>query len=359
METHKFKKGDIIALEGSIGVCAYLIESGKVEIASNVNGKRVVHSLLGENQVFNEIQLIVDEPVPQTATAIEDTELKIISREAFSVFFLKGDYTILSVLSALLERLRTANKKLLIIKDTHEELSDDAYKGHPAYKQEDISTDALAVLVNDMDDISPDEDDISADVSADDINNLLKEIPMTEDAPMGEKIVDKRYLILSGLNEISKDALKWKEVEIRKFPFKVGRVGKERFGDEVKSKIKIQDFELSENDLRMYEDGPHYYISINHFQIDKTGGVFTITDRGSRLGVIVNDMTVKGTCMLRQENMIIIGSPYSPYLFRLDIKGDIVVEEETEKAKKVKGSEKSKRFETINEDSGFDITGIK
>lgn len=355
LKTLKFKRGNIIALEGSIGTCAYLIKSGKVEIASTENGKRVVQSLLGEDQVFDEMQLIVDEPVPHTATAVEDTELKVITRKVFSAFFLKGDYTILSVLSALLERLRKTDKKVPIVNDIQEKI--------PTDNHEETSTDVEDGILSgtsgsDMNNISRDmQEDISDDVPVNDINAMVKDMPWSEEGYTGEKIVDKRYLLLYGLNDISKDALKWREIEIRKFPFKVGRVEKEALGDEVRAKIGIQDFVFSENNLRIYEEGPHYYLSVNHFEIDKIGGVFTLVDKGSRLGVIVNDVTIKGSCILKQENLIIIGSSYSPFLFKLDIKGEIVNEQMVGKEKEAAVDDKAKSFQSVDKDSGFDLTG--
>ena len=39
METETFRKGDNIIDKGSSGTCAYIIESGKVEVSDIVNNK--------------------------------------------------------------------------------------------------------------------------------------------------------------------------------------------------------------------------------------------------------------------------------------------------------------------------------
>ena len=39
METETFRKGDNIIAKGSSGTCAYIIESGKVEVSDIVNNK--------------------------------------------------------------------------------------------------------------------------------------------------------------------------------------------------------------------------------------------------------------------------------------------------------------------------------
>lgn len=286
MERKRYNKGDVIIQEGTVGTCAYIVVSGKVEISSFEFDKKSVHSLLGNNQIFGEMGVLVDEPRPHTVIAIEDTVLEIVSRDNFSDFFLNGDASILSVLSFLLERLRVSEKKSPI-------------NQMPSFSGDDFLGEVVEPSVE-----------------------PFKEFESFND----DEIIDNRYIIFSGANELSCDVLKSSEVIINKFPFKVGRftidnVEKVEFDTPGKNKKNV----LAENDLYLYEEGPNYYISAAHFMIDKTGGVFSLTDRGSRLGVIVNDLTVKGSCLLKNKNTIIIGSPYSPFLFNIEVKGDLEV----------------------------------
>ncbi len=40
METETFRKGDVIIEKGSDGTCAYIVESGKVEVSDLVNNEK-------------------------------------------------------------------------------------------------------------------------------------------------------------------------------------------------------------------------------------------------------------------------------------------------------------------------------
>ena len=55
METETFRKGDNIIDKGSSGTCAYIIESGRVEVSDLVNNKKAVLAILGEKQIFGEM----------------------------------------------------------------------------------------------------------------------------------------------------------------------------------------------------------------------------------------------------------------------------------------------------------------
>ena len=65
-------------------------------------------------------------------------------------------------------------------------------------------------------------------------------------------------------------------IEINKFPFKVGRFTK-----------RSADMLFHKNDLNLL-DNPPYSISRSHFSITKKNGNYYFTDRGSKIGTIVN-----------------------------------------------------------------------
>ncbi len=159
-----FRKGEVIIEKGLYGTCAYIIESGSVEVSDLANNERVVLAILREGQIFGEMGLIDDKPRSATVTAIEDVQLTEISREGFNEFFEKNPKVLLPIVKSLFERLRTLNNKL--------------------------------------------------------INKEAREI-----AEPGEYVQsgDSRFAVLSGLNEASSDALGGGEVKISHFPFKVGR----------------------------------------------------------------------------------------------------------------------------------------
>ena len=260
METKKFKSGEIIIKEGSRGTCAYIIESGSVEVSRTYDKVKKILTTLGEKQVFGEMGLIEDKPRSATVIAIGNTILSEISRESFNDLFCKNPKVILSILNALFDKLRTAT--INIVKD------------HAKKKQGGFS-------------------------SNDEMRSVL--------------LKDNRCIVMTGFNEISREALDGKELVVRTFPFKVGRKGG-------------YDDVLSANDLRIVEKEEPFYISKNHFLIDKIEGHFVVMDRGSKAGLIVNGEKVKDMYIFQMpENTITIGSTFSPFEFKMVITGKVEV----------------------------------
>ncbi|ODS32221.1 MAG: transcriptional regulator of Crp family [Candidatus Scalindua rubra] len=250
METKTIGKGDVIIQKGSHETRAYIIESGRVEVSDIVNNKKTVLAILGEKQIFGEMGLVEDKPRSATVTAIEDTRLAMISRDNFNELFEKNPKVLLPIIKALFERLRTVNK-MLISKETPDVVETIKYEG----------------------------------------------------------IRDAGFVVLSGLNEISSEALNGGEMKINNFPFKVGREHKSG-GLDV----------LSDNDLYL-EDSPPFNVSRNHFLIDKVEGKYVIVDRGSRLGTIVNGEEIDEQFVLNEKMCeIIVGKQASPFAFKLEIR---------------------------------------
>ena len=250
MELKTFRKGDVIIEEGSYGTSAYVIKSGKVEVSELAKNKKIVLATLEEGQIFGEMGLVEDQPRSATVTASEDVQLAVLSRDSFNDLFEKNPKLLLPIIKALFERLRTVNRML-----------------------------------------------------------KSKEVPDIVETDECEYSHDAECIILSGLNESSSEALGGGELNISKFPFKVGR----------KHELEEVDV-LSDNDLYL-QDFPPFNVSRNHFQIDKVGSRYVVIDRGSRLGTIVNGGRIHVQSVLnRKENEIIAGPHHSPFAFKLEIR---------------------------------------
>ena len=250
MELKTFRKGDVIIEEGSYGTSAYVIKSGKVEVSELAKNKKIVLATLEEGQIFGEMGLVEDQPRSATVAAFEDVQLAVLSRDSFNDLFEKNPKLLLPIIKALFERLRTVNRML-----------------------------------------------------------MSKEVPDIVETEECEYSHDTEFIILSGLNESSSEALGGGELNISKFPFKVGR----------KHELEEVDV-LSDNDLYL-QDFPPFNVSRNHFQIDKVGSRYVVIDRGSRLGTIVNGGRIHvQTVLNRKENEIIVGPHHSPFAFKLEIR---------------------------------------
>lgn len=127
---------------------------------------------------------------------------------------------------------------------------------------------------------------------------------------------------LFALTEHAKIALGGAEFTIKQFPYRVGRESraKERDGGGV-FRDKRNPANKPNNDLYLIEEEELMNVSREHFQIDRAGGGFVLQDRGSTLGTIVEGRTVGGenaggSVVLRDGDVIIVGSPTSPYVFK-------------------------------------------
>ena len=101
-----FPKGSTICSEGEVGDCAYIIERGQVEISTVSDSEKVVLATQGPGEIFGEMAIVDHGPRSATVTALEETELNLISRERLETRLQHADPVVRMVLSLVLERFR-------------------------------------------------------------------------------------------------------------------------------------------------------------------------------------------------------------------------------------------------------------
>jgi pSer/pThr/pTyr-binding forkhead associated (FHA) protein len=99
-------------------------------------------------------------------------------------------------------------------------------------------------------------------------------------------------------------------VEIRKFPFRIGRSNP-----------------LSENDLRIPDHAPRQ-VSRQHLELIERDGRIGVVDRGSQLGTLVDGMPLGGprgfagpVFLAASRSVIVLGSERSAFAFELRLRG--------------------------------------
>lgn len=107
----RYSAGSIIFNEGDNGNCAYLIESGRVEIFVNKNDQELPLGLLGPGEIFGEMAIIDNEPRSASARATENVTLTVIAREQVYDRVNKADNVIRLLIQILMNNLRKNNKK--------------------------------------------------------------------------------------------------------------------------------------------------------------------------------------------------------------------------------------------------------
>lgn len=102
-----FKSGEIIMRQGDAGDCAYIIESGRVEIVlTKTDGTENKLGTRGAGAMIGEMALIDNAPRTATIKAVEDCELLQITQEDFSQRLEKADPILKMTIQIILTRYR-------------------------------------------------------------------------------------------------------------------------------------------------------------------------------------------------------------------------------------------------------------
>jgi hypothetical protein len=107
--TARYESGEVIIRENDQGETAYIIESGRVEVTKNLQGKNIHLTYLYPGETFGEMSIIEDRPRSATVTAADDTEVRVIPREQFLETLTSNPDVALKLLKTVFERLREAN----------------------------------------------------------------------------------------------------------------------------------------------------------------------------------------------------------------------------------------------------------
>ena len=119
-----YKAGDRIFREGDTGDCAYLIESGSVEVSITRGDETYRVNILGVNDLFGEMALIDKRPRMATVTALDETRVIRISRSLIEEKLSGSDPLIAHLLRLVLKRFRQSHFSLM-------------EKDQPAYEETD------------------------------------------------------------------------------------------------------------------------------------------------------------------------------------------------------------------------------
>jgi len=105
-----YRRGERIVTQGQPGDSFFVLVKGRVGVSIlSPEGREIVLSTLSTGEHFGEMALLDDAPRSATVTAVERTELAILTREAF-FDLLKGNFVLIrALLATYSRRLRHAN----------------------------------------------------------------------------------------------------------------------------------------------------------------------------------------------------------------------------------------------------------
>lgn len=117
----KYKKGQIIFIEGEPGEAVYFVKSGKIKIyKSDAEGREYILHIFGPGNIFAETVLLGGGPYPASAEAVEDSIVGIIQNQDLEELLKKHTDIALKIMKILSNRLRESQEKLMnfVFRDT-------------------------------------------------------------------------------------------------------------------------------------------------------------------------------------------------------------------------------------------------
>jgi pSer/pThr/pTyr-binding forkhead associated (FHA) protein len=132
---------------------------------------------------------------------------------------------------------------------------------------------------------------------------------------------------LIALTDEARSAIGAEFLTMYTFPYKVGRESRSALGRVAFSIERRLGSAPQLNDVYLREDSPGqvFHISREHFLIDRDEeGRYFLSDRASACGTTVNGETIGGDrrggrVALHDHDVIVVGTPASPYSFRFRV----------------------------------------
>lgn len=104
-----YQANEVIFRQGEPGRCAYIIESGRVQVSVRKDGEDLPLTTLGEGEIFGEMAIIDRLPRSATATALEPTRLCVISQDTLTERVQNADPVVRLLMMMMIRRTRNMN----------------------------------------------------------------------------------------------------------------------------------------------------------------------------------------------------------------------------------------------------------
>ena len=112
-ERQTFHGGEVIFAEGAEGDCAYVVSTGSVEISKRAGEVKVVLGTVGDGGMFGEMALIDNSPRMAGATALEETECIILSKDQLNQHMRTASPFLRLVIYMLVRNVRSVSDQLV------------------------------------------------------------------------------------------------------------------------------------------------------------------------------------------------------------------------------------------------------
>lgn len=117
LEYREYKPGQVIFAQGEIGEEAFIVQSGKVEIAVGDGSAELVVAVVSDGELLGEMALVDRSERMATARAMSKTTCIVVPKRIFERVLKDSNPIVVAMLNTLLRRLRTesgaSTKKVL------------------------------------------------------------------------------------------------------------------------------------------------------------------------------------------------------------------------------------------------------
>lgn len=115
LDRRVYAAGEVIFKEGEIGRrCAYLVQSGKVEISKKAaDGAMHVLGYIADGGIFGEMALVDNKPRMAMARAVESTTVIIVTEATFEEKLRKADPFIRGLLNMFVRNIRETTERMI------------------------------------------------------------------------------------------------------------------------------------------------------------------------------------------------------------------------------------------------------
>ena len=265
MQQHYFTAGTRLFEQGDFSEDAYRILEGTVEISVETGASKLVLAKLEAGAIFGEMGMIERQPRSATAQALTAVNVEVISEWDFNQSLTEGGKQLVPYLTTIFERLRMTNQRL-----------------SSALEQVESKDDASSM----------------------------------PSKPVGARSASAgwRSILLEPDSEETRRQSALKAQTIKVFPFYIGRRA------DLAACVDV----FSKNHLLIGDRMP-YRVSRNHCVIESAKGAFIVHDRGSKLGAVVNGISIGAGSSERSvrlsagKNTLVLGRSNSEMRFTLTV----------------------------------------
>jgi CRP-like cAMP-binding protein len=109
MEKRNYKKGDLVCRENTPGEEMFIILSGSMKVYKIINQERIDLAVLGTDDFFGELCLLLGCPRTATVEALENSQLLIIKKETLLKNIQEDPNLARRMLTRMARRLKESN----------------------------------------------------------------------------------------------------------------------------------------------------------------------------------------------------------------------------------------------------------